>query len=58
MSAPVIEKEKIYDFALLFSIVKKAVLSVVQESTNKTDRIVTNSVLQALDRKLADDKEV
>ena len=43
-----IPKEKLYTYALLFSICKSAVSKVMKSNTNKTDRIITNSLLKAV----------
>ena len=43
-----IPKEKLYTYALLFSICKSAVAKAMKSNTNKTDRIITNSLLKAV----------
>ena len=56
MNEPVLNKEIVYSMALAFSVVKKAVMSVVPEATNKTDRVIMNSILRAA-RAHQDEKE-
>ena len=56
MNEPTLSKETIYSVALMFSVVKKAVMTVVPEATNKTDRVIMNSILRAA-KEHQDEKE-
>ncbi len=56
MNEPALSKETIYSVALMFSVVKKAVMAVVPEATNKTDRVIMNSILRAA-KEHQDEKE-
>ena len=43
-----LEKEQIFNYALLFSIAKSAVTRALNCNTNKTDRIIFNSLFKAI----------
>lgn len=52
-----IDKGQIFSRALLFSVCKAAVLKTVKNTTNKTDRIIFNSLEKAIAKHVADKQE-
>jgi hypothetical protein len=49
--SPTISKQNIFNHALLFNITKSAVVRMLGGvTTNKTDKIIFNSLLKALDK--------
>lgn len=48
MPETTIPKERLYTYALLFSICKSAVAKTMKSNTNKTDRIIANSLFKAV----------
>ena len=58
MSEQLLDKEQIYNYGLLFSIAKAAVSRTLKCKTNKTDRIIFNSVIKAVERHSASKQEI
>ena len=52
-----IDKGQIFSRALLFTVCRAAVLSAVKNVTNKTDRIIYNSLEKAIAKHDADKQE-
>jgi len=52
-----IDKGQIFSRAILFAVCKSAVLNTVKNVTNKTDRIIYNSLEKAIAKHLADKQE-
>ena len=57
MPAQQIEKEQLFNYALLFSIVKSAITRTIDCNTNKTDKIVFNSLHKAIEQHNASKRE-
>jgi len=45
-----IEKEQIFNYSLLFTIAKAAIAKTIGSRTNKTDRIIFNSLAKAVSK--------
>ena len=54
----ILDKEQVFNYALLFTVTRSAIAKATGNAvTNKTDRIILNSLLKAVDKHAAQSKE-